>query len=465
VTLSATGGTSPYQYIFNTGAYSTTTLYTNLRAGADSVYVEDHSGCKDDTVFTITQPSAMHIDSMRLSNNKCFGDTSGLVKVYASGAVPPYTYSVNSGAFQASNILTGLHAGTELVVIKDNNGCPADSNVRLTQPAQLAAWLDSISNPTCEGFTDGYIAIRAVGGTPAYLFSYPDSLHYSSQMLYTKIGEGNYVFYIKDGNNCVFDTSFQFTGYPHIVVQDVALSNPRCYSELNGQIVLNVTGGVQPLSYQLNNSGAFLPASTFDSLGAGVYKVIIKDSKNCVKDTSATLVQPDSISISASVLPNDCIGIDNSGIVSVVVKGGTTPYNYLWSSNPEVTGPEVTDMPNGDYMVWVHDAHNCADSMQSAIKYDDCCKPFIPNAFTPNNDGKDDLFRVRFKGDMKLIGLSIYNRYGQRVYYSIYIDQGWDGTVNGVPQDLGVYEYYMKATCGNKGDHVIEMHGDVTLIR
>src|SRR5205807_2298256 len=96
------------------------------------------------------------------------------------------------------------------------------------------------------------------------------------------------------------------------------------------------------------------------------------------------------------------------------------------------------------------------------IVYDDCCKPFIPDAFTPNGDGKNDLFRVRFKGDMKLINLSIYNRYGQRVYYSIYIDQGWDGTYNNTPQDMGTYDYYLKAVCGNKSDHIITQHGNLT---
>ena len=66
---------------------------------------------------------------------------------------------------------------------------------------------------------------------------------------------------------------------------------------------------------------------------------------------------------------------------------------------------------------------------------------------------------------MKLIHLSIYNRYGQRVYFSIYPDEGWDGTFNGVPQEMGTYIYFIKAICGSKGDNVVELKGDLTLIR
>jgi len=465
VTVSATGGTPAYQYAFGSIAYSSNTLYSNLKARTDTVYVRDNNGCSHDTSFTIGQPTALLIDSIKHENIKCNGGNNGWIQVYASGAVPPYAYSVNAGTFQSSSLLSGLFAGSEAVVIKDNHNCPVDTSIKLSQPSHLAFIVDSVLNPTCEAFKDGYFAYHAAGGTPYYEFAMADTNTFSSQMLYTHIAEGNYLFYIKDSNNCVYDTPVQFIGYPHIVIENIGLKNPACYNLLNGKVTLDVTGGMQPLSYQLAGVTSYSPSPVFDSLPSGTYKVLIVDSKNCMKDSTVALVQPDSMKITPDVTPNDCNGIDNSGVVNVTVVGGTPPYNYLWSANPEATGTSVTGMPNGNYMVWVHDANNCADSLLSIIGYDDCCKPFIPSAFTPNGDGIDDYFRVRFKGDMKLISLSIYNRFGQRVYHSVYIDQGWDGTYDGVPLDLGVYEYFVKAICGNKGDHIVEMKGDVTLIR
>src|SRR6202012_3327084 len=102
------------------------------------------------------------------------------------------------------------------------------------------------------------------------------------------------------------------------------------------------------------------------------------------------------------------------------------------------------------------------------VTYDDCCSPFIPDAFTPNNDGNNDIFKILFKGDMKIIVFSVYNRFGQVVFNlanTADLNQGWDGKLYGTPAEMGTYYYFAKLICGNKGDHIIELKGDVTLIR
>ena len=463
-TVTVTGGTPGFNFAIGTGSYAAAASFPGLPAGTDTVWVKDNNGCIRDTVFSITQPSSLIIDSLTLSNIKCNGDNSGWVEVYASGAIPPYTYASNASGFQSANMLTGLYVGSQVIHIKDNHNCPLDSTVKLTQPAHLAFVLDSLLEPTCEGFTDGYVKYHAIGGTPTYLYSMSDSINFSNKSTFAAIPEGTYKFYIKDANNCVYDTTLPFIGYQHIVVQDVSLRSPSCYGFSNGNITLTVTGQ-QPLLFQLQSGMAFTDAFTFDSIISKTYNIVIQDSKGCLKDTAIVLTQPDSLHIAAGLTPNDCIGIDDGGGINLTVSGGTTPYKYSWSSNPETNSATVKGMPNGYYMAWVHDANNCVDSLLSTISYDDCCKPFVPDAFTPNGDGKNDLFRIRFKGDIKLENFSIYNRFGQRVYYSIYVDQGWDGTYNGVPQELGTYDYYIKAFCGNKLDHEISLHGNVTLIR
>lgn len=163
--------------------------------------------------------------------------------------------------------------------------------------------------------------------------------------------------------------------------------------------------------------------------------------------------------------PNDCEGYDDGGGVTVVVTGGTTPYNYLWSTTPAQTSDHISGLPNGNYYVIVKDAHQCTDTAIARVEYDNCCKPYVPNAFTPNNDGKNDVYRVRFKGDVKLESFSIFNRYGQRIFYTTDVNTGWDGTWNDKLQDLGTYFYYIKLICGNKGNNHLEFKGDVTLIR
>ena len=169
--------------------------------------------------------------------------------------------------------------------------------------------------------------------------------------------------------------------------------------------------------------------------------------------------------MSTTITPNECTGPDTAGFVRVNVKGGTEPYHYLWSTNPPQSAAQVYKLENGKYMAWVKDANNCSDSILAMVVYDDCCKPFIPSAFTPNGDGLNDVFRIRFKGDMILKEFSVYNRFGTRVYTTTILDQGWDGVWNNLPQEIGTYFYYVRAICGNKGDKEVEMKGDVTLIR
>ena len=73
----------------------------------------------------------------------------------------------------------------------------------------------------------------------------------------------------------------------------------------------------------------------------------------------------------------------------------------------------------------------------------------MPNAFTPNNDGKNDCYRIKYWGTITKLEFSIYNRWGERVFYTTDPNGCWDGTISGVQQDPAVFIYMIKAktTC------------------
>jgi gliding motility-associated-like protein len=466
IVVTAAGGTPGYTYAINSGNYAATDSFYSLAAGHDTLHVKDANGCVHDTVITMAQPSLLKINGLTISDVKCFGDSSGKVIVYASGAVSPYTYTADSSSiYHTSDTVSNLATGRHLIMVKDNNGCHTDSAINLTQPSRLGIKVDSLVEPTCQGYKDGSVKIDGTGGTVPYTYNI-DNTAYSTQHAWYQLTEGGYTFYVQDKNNCIYDTAINLKGYPHIIIDAVTLQAVTCYGARTGKIDLVVTGGVQPLSYRLNTYGIATKAGNFDSIKAGQYTIFITDSMQCKKDTLVTLTQPDSLHIVTIASPNECEGADTSmGAVTAAVTGGTTPYNYLWNTNPAQSTPTISGMPNGTYLVRVTDANSCRDSAITDIHYDDCCKPFLPNAFTPNNDGKNDVFRVVFKGDLKIEQFFIYNRFGQRVFNTIYIGVGWDGTYNGTPQDMGTYFYFLKAICGNKGDHEVVLEGNVTLIR
>ncbi len=464
----ASGGTPGYTFALGATPFVASGLFDSLKAGTYTIHLKDNNGCLHDTTVTMGQPTLLTISLPVISHNLCFGDNSGFVKVIAGGGTPSYTYNADALAYAVSTTVGGLAAGAHVIHVQDANACIASASITLNQPPKVNVLITKIVTPTCEGFTDGRVEIAAGSGTPgvnpAYTYS-GDNTTFNARQAYGSLAEGPHTFYVKDFNGCVGDTTVTLVGYPHIVIEGVIITPPSCHGDTNASFVLNVTGGNQPLTYVLLRPRDTSVTGTFDSLLKGSYAIHISDTSRCFKDTTIRIDEPDSLLVSTIVTKNDCNGVDDGGGVKAVVMGGTMPYSYLWSNNIASTSETITGMPNGKYMVRVTDAHNCKDSATATVTYDNCCKPFIPDAFTPNADGRNDEFRVRWKGDIKLLDFSVYNRFGQRLFYTTETSKGWDGTWNDKPQDLGTYFYYIKMICGNGGDNVLEFKGDVTLIR
>jgi len=272
-----------------------------------------------------------------------------------------------------------------------------------------------------------------------------------------------YTVIVINKKGCVTDTNIAIGAVPNIG-DTITIVKPSCYGLKDGSINLKGSGGAPPFLYHMEG----FPDKRngrYDSLGTGTYNFVITDSIQCTRAETIVLEQPDSIHLDVTTVPNVCDGAGDNGQATVTPFGGTPSYTYRWAVPESLTTATITAMHNGVYRVYVKDANGCVDSSLAKIGYDDCCTPFVPSAFSPNGDGRNDKFRIRYNGDLKLINLSIYNRYGERVYFSIYPDEGWDGTFAGVPQDMGEYYYYIKAICGNKKDNTIELKGNFTLIR
>ena len=110
----------------------------------------------------------------------------------------------------------------------------------------------------------------------------------------------------------------------------------------------------------------------------------------------------------------------------------------------------------------VTNAFGCVAQDSLLFEPDACCAVYFPSAFTPNGDGKNDLFRPIYNGYHQFHVFRINNRWGQTVFESTNSDLAWDGKYNGEPQDMDVYYYYVKYDCDGK---TIVQSGDVTLVR
>jgi gliding motility-associated-like protein len=151
--------------------------------------------------------------------------------------------------------------------------------------------------------------------------------------------------------------------------------------------------------------------------------------------------------------------------IQLLVSGA---YLYSWQplstiSNPNIVNPYASPTEPTTYYVYGIGDNGCRnlDSVHINIDYRD--NLFVPSAFSPNGDGKNDIFRVSNITFQKLQEFRVFNRWGQEIYSTTDSKKGWDGTWKGVPQDMGTYQYLIRVAYP---DGYIETYkGDVTLVR
>jgi gliding motility-associated-like protein len=192
------------------------------------------------------------------------------------------------------------------------------------------------------------------------------------------------------------------------------------------------------------------------------YVAVVTDSLGC-KDTLASTFDVRPLP-EVKILNADTTILYGSEI-QLLASGG---YMYLWSpagslSNPTVPDPIARPLDPTDYVVSVVGYNGCANKDTVHIDIDYRGKLLIPNAFSPNGDGKNDVFKVANLTFQRVVEFRVFNRYGQEVFNTIDAGTGWDGTFNGEPQGVGTYMYMIKI--GYPDGHIENYTGDVTLIR
>lgn len=145
-------------------------------------------------------------------------------------------------------------------------------------------------------------------------------------------------------------------------------------------------------------------------------------------------------------------------------------YTYSWEppqtlNDPNISNPIASPLVTTTYTVTVTGPNGCFGKGAVTLNIDRCCaRVSIPNSFTPNGDNKNDKFGPVILENVQSIYLTVYNRWGQRLFETEAMDGKWDGTYNGEPCELGTYFYILKYNCENFSEPKM-MKGDVTLIR
>jgi len=242
-------------------------------------------------------------------------------------------------------------------------------------------------------------------------------------------------------------------------------NNAHTFTWYIDNILMGNAPSINTIVSNSNSGGPFL-ISWIDS-GQHIVMVTSITEEGCKSNSAYDSVYVRPVPDATFKVTDSAICIDDS--VIFVASANNYNYSYEWSpahyfnntNSASVSGK--LESARSFVTLTVTDPYGCTATSTQEFDPGTCCTIQFPNAFTPNGDGTDDYFRpVPGTGYHNFHQFVIVNRWGVTVFNGGNSNQQWDGNYNGVPQDMGVYYFYVKYDCGGA---TFEQKGDVTLIR
>jgi gliding motility-associated-like protein len=355
LSLSGSGGTSPYTFSNNGGTtYQAQGLFQGLNAGNYIVSIMDANGCITNNTETINDLAGPILTSTAIINPSCFNSTDGIITLTANGN-GNLSYSINNGANTQTNPnFQNLVAGNYSILVTDTNGCTTTGIATLVQPDALMA--STITNPSiCDGTSNGNAAVSTQGGTPPYSYLWNNG---TSATSLNNVIAGIYTITITDNNGCTLQQSVSIGNIASPILTNLSTTNNTCNQQGDGSAIVSVTSGTSPYSYSINGGTTSQNNGAFQNLFAGNYTIIITDANGCTIDSAFYINEPLPISVNLSTIGSVCGG--SNGSIIAVANGGTPPYQYSNNNGATFqTGSSFGNMLAGTYPLIITDSNGC----------------------------------------------------------------------------------------------------------
>lgn len=363
----SSGGTAPFTYSLDNGAFTASVSFTNVAAGTHVVRIKDANGCIL-PVSTTVPNAAGPTDVTLTSVNASCGNANGTITVGAvTGGTAPFTYSLNGGSFTAVTSYTTLAAGTYTVTVKDANNCTFSKTRTITNQAGPTAISFNFRHSGCSGSPNsGFITVTGVtGGTVPYTYSFNGSA-FSATTSYTNLAAGTYTLTAKDANGCTVSQTVTINavtqGPTNYTFSQV---NPGCGLNNGSLTITSVTGGTAPYTYILSPIGYGTIITTnpnITGLAAGSYPVNIRDNNGCEIGfgTTPLLVTPGGPSATSVSTTGATCQQANGSVTINSATGGVSPYQYSVNGGAFTAATTITGIAGGTSMpLVVKDANGC----------------------------------------------------------------------------------------------------------
>ena len=361
VAVTATGGTMPYTYLWDSGC--ATSMCTALAAGPYTVTVTDNSGCEQTTVAVVNSTGGGGTASIQINANaSCALACDGQATASITGGNPSFTYAWSDPGSQTTAIATGLCAGSYSVVITDGTGCISSATTVITEPPLLTASVTGFTDANCNGVCDGNATVTAAGGAMSYSYSWNNTASSTTATTASDLCAGVlYNVTVTDIAGCTVQASVT-VGEPPALTASIVGTDPSCNLGTNGAADLTVGGGTLSYTYAWSNA---LPSQDLTNIAAGTYSVTITDGNFCIVLDSVVINEPPALTV--TVVPTDAsCGLSN-GMACATPVGGTSPYTYLWNDSLAQTSSCAFSIPAGAYSVTVTDVNGCTGIMSTNL--------------------------------------------------------------------------------------------------
>ncbi|HXC04565.1 MAG TPA: PKD domain-containing protein, partial [Bacteroidia bacterium] len=470
-TAGGTGGTTPYSYSWSTGA--TTATASGLAAGTYLVTLTDAHGCTSVDSATILQPTAVAANPMA-AVTLCIGQCMPLTSS-ASGGTPGYTYTWTLNTLPALSPACPVTTTTYTVVATDANGCvspPAPVTITVNPPLQVIATADT---SICPGQSTTLHA-TASGGDGTYSYSWSTALGLSSTTIPNPVANPAlttiYTVVVNDGcgtppahttdtvriypTPVVVFSANDTAGCVQLCVNFTALSSPACSSAIWIFGDGSTASGCTNVNHCYTTPGLFTVTENVTDIHGCAGSLTRTSYINAWPTPEAAFTlgpQP------ATIVMSDITFTDQSiGAISWNWNFGDFSGAHSILQNPHFTYPDTGCFVSS---LIVQNTYGCKDTAYGPL----CIHPdfsfYVPNAFTPNGDGKNDTWEPKGLGvDPNTYHMVVYDRWGNLIWETHTWDQGWDGRANGGENIAQIDTYVWKCTVSDflGNQHLFEGH-------
>ena len=463
---------------------------SQLPPGKYTFYATDlRSGCSAvSPTYELTNQSgpSLDISDIQITGTTC-GTANGSIKGITSAKVTgsPFIQWVNASNQKVGSDyeLINVPAGTYRFKFKDQSGC--DTIIvsytvnALTSFDPLTVSDVNLKDEAC-GLPNGSISINSFNTDPGnFTFRWVDVVSgtfLGNDKTLTGLSAGTYNLFATDKNNCeakIFTATIKMVPEPKFDYSAVQIKDDECNLKDGSISAVKVNGLTDPATYAWfdeNHVQVGGNTSSLQNMMSGSYYLQVTDGSACMIQSKTFIVGTKDRAL-ASPDYADLI-IPRYSDITLTLRNPSTG-NYKLFTDASATVPSQQNQSGNftliniraDLTVYVqHSVGTCNSPLVPvAIKVSDKSYFTIPNAFTPNNDGKNDRLPIKVKGYAELMYFRVYNRWGQIVYETSQLNAAWDGTSKGTGQPSGIYVWVAEGKDMN--GQTIKEKGSIILIR